>query len=551
MSPTSAGRATARAVWSDFCAVSPSPELRDRLRSDLARIRETNTGLAAHIAPARTPRRPGFDDGTIIPPEEFPAGTPAARIRAAAAERAPLRGTVRVIVVLVDFPDKELTATAQHFRDLFFSENTLQHGSVRDYFKEVTHGLVSISGEVVGPVTLPHTLAWYANNNFGIGRPSGEARANIMARDAAIQADPSINYAPYDNDGNGFVDAFVLVHAGEGGEVTGDPGDLWSHKWTLPRPYPADGAKIYGYLTIPEDAKIGVCAHELGHLLFGFPDLYDIDGTSEGVGDWCLMSGGSWGGGGDIPVHPSAWCKAQQQWVSTQRVTTDGMLALPDVKNGFEVHQLWKRGAPGREYFLLENRQQTGYDRSLPAPGLLVWHVDENQPDNSDENHYMVGLVQADGCRALEQGGNRGDEGDPYPGSTGNTAFTGGSNPSSHSYAGAETGVSITGISAPGEVMTANVSLAPSPAERMTAERMTAERLTAERLTAPAGTGPQAATTPELAGEILEIQARLAAMEQDLASIASKVLTPLVHTGMQSDAPRMAAAHGNGRPMPQ
>ena len=43
-----------------------------------------------------------------------------------------------------------------------------------------------------------------------------------------------------------------------------------------------------------------MCAHELGHLLFGFPDLYDPDGTSEGIGDWCLMSGGSWNGGGDI-----------------------------------------------------------------------------------------------------------------------------------------------------------------------------------------------------------------------------------------------------------
>ncbi|WP_249374466.1 hypothetical protein [Streptomyces avermitilis] len=76
MSPDSADRATARAVWSDFCAVSPSPELRDRLRSDLQRIRETNTGLAAHIAPARTPRRPGFDDGTIIPPRSSPPELP-------------------------------------------------------------------------------------------------------------------------------------------------------------------------------------------------------------------------------------------------------------------------------------------------------------------------------------------------------------------------------------------------------------------------------------------------------------------------------------------
>ena len=69
--------------------------------------------------------------------------------------------------------------------------------------------------------------------------------------------------------------------------------------------------KIYAYLTVPEDCRIGVCAHELGHLLFGFPDLYDTDYTSEGVGNWCLMGGGSWNGGGDIPAHPSAWCKVE------------------------------------------------------------------------------------------------------------------------------------------------------------------------------------------------------------------------------------------------
>ena len=44
-------------------------------------------------------------------------------------------------------------------------------------------------------------------------------------------------------------------------------------------------------------------AHELGHLLFGFPDLYDTDYTSEGIGDWCLMAAGSWNGGGDTPAE--------------------------------------------------------------------------------------------------------------------------------------------------------------------------------------------------------------------------------------------------------
>ena len=78
----------------------------------------------------------------------------------------------------------------------------------------------------------------------------------------------------------------------------------------------ADGDQIYAYLTVPEDARIGVCAHELGHLLFGWPDLYDTDNTSDGIGNWCLMAGGSWNGGGDTPAHPSAWCKAQQEWVT-------------------------------------------------------------------------------------------------------------------------------------------------------------------------------------------------------------------------------------------
>jgi immune inhibitor A len=449
-----------RAAWSDFCAVSPSPELKERLVKDLAKARgAAKSPLAEALGFARAPRRLGFDDGVILPPEQFPLGTPERLIRSAAADRAPLRGPVRVVVVLVQFNDKPLGPPAAHFRDLFFSTGVLPHGSVKEYFHEVTGGLVDLVGEVVGPYTLPQTLAWYANGNFGIGRPSGTARANIMARDAAQAANAAVNYAPYDNDGNGFVDAFVVVHAGMGGEQSGNPGDIWSHKWVLPSAYSADGKQIYAYLTIPEDARIGVCAHELGHLLFGFPDLYDTDDTSEGIGNWCLMAGGSWNGGGDVPSHPSAWCKVQQGWASVTNVTADGTLSLPDVKTSRNVHRLWKDGMGGPEYFLIENRQKTGYDANLPGDGLLVWHIDENQAGNTDENHYKVALVQADAHRDLELSNNRGDGGDPYPGAAANTAFTSSSSPNSKSYGGQDTCVSITGISASGPAMTAAVRI--------------------------------------------------------------------------------------------
>jgi immune inhibitor A len=446
------------AVWSDFCAVAPSPELKERLLNEVADVRK-RSALASVLGLTRAPRRLGFDDGVIIPPDRFPLGTSTMAIRTAAADRAPLRGNVRVIVVLVQFPDRPMTQPASHFQNLFFSTGALPNGSVAEYYREVTGGLIDIVGEVAGPFTLPQTNAWYANNNFGIGRPTGTPRANIMARDAATAANPTVNFGQYDNDGNGFVDAFIVVHPGSGGEQTGNPNDIWSHKWTLPSALSADGKQIFAYLTIPEDARIGVCAHELGHLLFGFPDLYDTDDTSEGVGNWCLMGGGSWNGGGDIPADPSAWCKAQQGWVTVTNVTTSGLISIPDVKTSRNVHRLWKDGAGGQEYFLLENRQRTKYDAQLPGDGLLIWHVDEAQPGNTDETHYKVGLVQADARRNLELAQNRGDAGDPYPGSAANTSFNSTSTPNSKSFAGQDTNVSVSAISASGPTMTATVSV--------------------------------------------------------------------------------------------
>lgn len=431
----------------DFCAVPPDPALRQRIGDELARLRADAAGVLAPRLRMTDPTHPGFNDGMLFPGTYFPVGTTLEVARRAALERSPLRGTIRVIVVLVDFTDKPMAEDAdERFRGLFFSDDSLPHGSVKEYYTDVSGGLIGMDGEVVGPYRMPKTLATYAGDENGTQGVVPNART--LADDALTAADPDVDFAPYDNDGNGFVDAFIVVHAGSGAEQTGATEDIWSHKWVLPSERTVEGAKVFPYLTIPEDAKIGVCAHELGHLVFGWPDLYDSDYSSEGVGDWCLMGGGSWGLGGDRPTHPSAWCKANQGWVVVANQTTNAQVTVDDVKSGRTVHRLWKDGAAGKEYFLVEIRMREGYDESLPGQGLLVWHIDDAAANNRDERHYKVGLVQADGLAELENGNGRGDDGDAYPGATGNGSFADSTTPSSRSYAGASTGVSVEEIPA-------------------------------------------------------------------------------------------------------
>lgn len=299
----------------DCCLVAPHPQVRRRLLERYNEIKQNianspeQSVLGSVLRPIER-RPPGFNDGLHRPGNTF---RPGMAFAAQLAERAPLRGAVNVIVVMVEFTDKRFTKdqTKEHYAKLWFEEGT---NSVKDFYHDVSNGAVDIKGEVVGPFRMPKPISYYAHGENGTGDRTPNART--LARDAAVLANSTVNFKKYDNDGDGFVDAYVIVHAGVGAERTGQPNDIWSHKWVLQNgPYQADGTQIYSYLTVPADCKLGVCAHELGHLAFGWPDLYDADYTSNGIGDWCLMAAGSYNGDEINPAPPCAWCKVDQGWV--------------------------------------------------------------------------------------------------------------------------------------------------------------------------------------------------------------------------------------------
>lgn len=381
----------------------------------------------------------------------------------------------RALAILVQFSDVPAQAPAASFDTLLFE---LGQGSVRDYYSEISYGkldMVTVNlPSAVGWQTAPESRTFYANGQYGLWSTSYPNNARRLVEDAVAAADSLVDFSLYDNDGNGWVDALMVIHTGPGGELSGDPDDIWSHKWSISRQL-RDGVWVYGYAMMPEywrdpgDMTIGVFAHELGHV-FGLPDLYDTDYSSRGVGRWSLMAGGSWNGSlGSSPAHPDAWSRIQLGFTSPITPTTGAFgVPLPQVEADTVIYRLWDGGLPGSEYFLVENRQKTGFDAGLPGSGLLIWHIDDTvstkntrewYPGYTDSGHCLVALEQADGNWEMEQGINSGNSGDPFPGSTDNRTFNSTTTPNSLAYDGSVSLVTVSNISSSGPTMTADLSV--------------------------------------------------------------------------------------------
>lgn len=377
--------------------------------------------------------------------------------------------------------------------------------TLHNYYKEVSYGKVNVTGEVV-EVTMPQPHAYYA-----IGKEYGEVQNDygdytmaLILKDAVEEAAKQVNFEDYAVDGE--VPVVFLIHPGTGAEWNLDPSVIWSHQWDYGEAYnylqyaetgdeswlnaPAtekievDGVYVNAYSIEPEVGgditgyfgeiegpfapQPGVYCHEFGHVL-GLPDQYDYGYDSEGTGRYSLMSGGSWtrypnnvAYSGNTPVHMDVWSKLYLGLEEELITLEEGQQTItlePSAVEGKFV-KLVVPGSDGSEYFLIENRQQVGYDLgfsrvSEDVHGLEIYHIDENvlsrnfwrpneaqnwiqsrmqnvKPDpETGETHYGFALVQADNRWDLEKNKNSADGGDLFK--TGDE-FTPRSTPNSGSY---------------------------------------------------------------------------------------------------------------------
>ncbi|UCG69374.1 MAG: M6 family metalloprotease domain-containing protein [Thermoplasmata archaeon] len=359
----------------------------------------------------------------------------------------PTNTTWKAIAIMLNFTDEDFDSgnNISHFQQML---NGTTGNTMRTYYREVSYGQFDIEVDVFGPFQSNRTMAYYGDNNPP-GRDNANGSISNMAKEAVQLADPTVDFSPYDLDSDGTVDALFIIHAGSGEEQSSNEYDIWSHMssaWYNTN----DGVWTGPYSTEPEDGKIGVFCHEFGHIL-RLPDLYDTDYSSKGIGQWGVMAGGSWNGGGNTPAHFSAWPKIRLGWVEPRIVTSDLSLfqiEIPPVENNTVIYKIWAHDPSENtdEYFLVENRQKIGYDSALPGDGILIWHIDESQSNNNDETHYLVDLEEADGDQELETSSGISESTDPWKNTV--MGFRNTTNPNSSSYNGSDTHVWVWNISA-------------------------------------------------------------------------------------------------------
>ncbi|HSQ40652.1 MAG TPA: M6 family metalloprotease domain-containing protein, partial [Fibrobacteraceae bacterium] len=289
-------------------------------------------------------------------------------------------------------------------------------GSVRDYFIDQSSGAFVPTYDVYGPITLSGTL-------------SSMTDSAIIAQ-AMASVDSKVDFSDYDGDGDGEIDGIGIVVAGQ----SSDNGGHGVYQGYMGGSFKKDNTSINKYLMTNEmsDANasymdgMGSFTHEFGHML-GLMDLYQLSGTdSRTPGYWDVMdvgcyngtssNGGVWG---TVVPNWSAFERQSVGWITpTELTTSTDVTAIPTIDNNaaYTVST-----SDNDEWFLMENRQQSGWDTYVPGHGMLIWHIDYDETIwNSNALSNTASHQYAD----IEEASTSATDAYPYPGTASVTSFS-------------------------------------------------------------------------------------------------------------------------------
>lgn len=390
-------------------------------------------------------------------------------------------GIINVPVLLVEFADEKFRFKKE---DLELNFNGVNYkgpdnpftdevpGSLRDYFIAQSDGKFMPNFIVTDIITLDKNMKYYGGNDSD----GSDKNPQLMIKEACKAADANFDFSIFDNNGDGEIEFLYCVYAGYA-EAAGAPEEtIWPHQWHLSShsgTITLDGVKIDNYacsseLSLNADlaanygvnlSGIGSCCHEFSHCL-GLPDFYDTSNSDDpnfGMDYWDLMDYGCYNAEGYVPIGYSAYERDFVGWLELPELTERGHYSMDAINAGGHGYKIVNEANPS-EYYIIENRQQTGWDRYIFNSGMLITHVDYlqsawyNNTVNKDKNHQRYTLIPADGklttytSAASTKEYTNGLKGDIWPGTSNNTELTDTSTPAAKVFKGGYMGKSITKI---------------------------------------------------------------------------------------------------------
>ncbi|MDR3654065.1 MAG: M6 family metalloprotease domain-containing protein [Paludibacter sp.] len=361
----------------------------------------------------------------------------------------PLTGSPKSIVILVNFKDVNFvtsnpkTAFTNLLNQSGYSTNG-GTGSAKDYFHDSSMGVFNPQFDVVGPYTLPNNMAYYGANDAS----GNDTNPQQMVIDACtLAAAAGVDFSQYDTDKNGVVDNVFIYYAGYNEAEGGPANSIWPHRWTLnDLSTKFNGVSVYDYACTSElrgntgsnMCGVGTFCHEFGHVL-GLTDYYVTSGTDHHtLSTWNIMDYGPYLNLGRTPPSYSSWDRFYLNWLTPTELKTAGNYQLDTLSTSNTSYLISQNGNHNLigsnpspvEFFMLENRQQKGWDTYLPGHGMIVYHIYYNPTTwanntvNNDPNAMGVDIVEADGIALTETTSlDPTLSGDPYPGTSHVTSF--------------------------------------------------------------------------------------------------------------------------------